>query len=98
MESSKEECESASTTLKIMKEEDEEEEDLFEINLEIVNNIPPPQYCWDTYFLPTTNTLLANCLLPIADVSCAVPMVSSSPWSGISEDQPTFLHGNKMKA
>lgn len=58
-------------------EEDEEEEDLFEINLEIFNKIPPPEYCWESYFTATTtsNTLLANCLLPIADVSSAVPMV-----------------------
>ncbi|KAK4396507.1 hypothetical protein Sango_1487300 [Sesamum angolense] len=60
-------------------ENDEEEEDddgdLFEINLEVVNKIPPPHY-WESYFTATTNTvLLANCLLPIADVSSAVPIV-----------------------
>ncbi|KAL0410093.1 UNVERIFIED_CONTAM: hypothetical protein Slati_3599000 [Sesamum latifolium] len=56
-------------------EEEEDEGDLFEINLEIVNKIPPPHY-WESYFTATTNTvLLANCLLPVADVSSAVPMV-----------------------
>ncbi|KAL7096639.1 hypothetical protein ACP275_10G091400 [Erythranthe tilingii] len=63
---------------RVFKPEDEEEEDLFEINLEIVNNFPPPQYCyWESYFnfTASSNALLANCLLPIADVSCAVPTV-----------------------
>ncbi|KAL7137388.1 hypothetical protein ABFS83_10G088400 [Erythranthe nasuta] len=58
--------------------EEDDDEDLFEINLEIVNKIPPPQYYfWDSYFNFTTSSsaLLANCLLPIADVSCAVPTV-----------------------
>ncbi|KAJ4829120.1 hypothetical protein Tsubulata_035896 [Turnera subulata] len=50
----------------------EEEEELFEINLEAVNSIPPPHY-WESYFTATRSALLANCLLPIADVSCAVP-------------------------
>ncbi|CAA2995191.1 Hypothetical predicted protein [Olea europaea subsp. europaea] len=54
-------------------EEEEEEGDLFEINLEVVNKIPPPQYYWDSYFT-TSDTLLANCLLPISDVSRAIPM------------------------
>lgn len=64
----------------IIKVEEDEEEDLFEINLEIVNDIPPPQYEWESYFTAaTSNTvLLANCLLPIADVSCAVPMTITS--------------------
>ncbi|KAL8039709.1 hypothetical protein ABFX02_10G053900 [Erythranthe guttata] len=59
-------------------EEEEDDEDLFEINLEIVNKIPPPQYYyWESYFNLTTssNALLANCLLPITDISCAVPTV-----------------------
>ncbi|KAL2250767.1 UNVERIFIED_CONTAM: hypothetical protein Sindi_2199000 [Sesamum indicum] len=56
-------------------EEEEDEGDLFEINLQVVNKIPPPHY-WESYFTATTNTvLLANCLLPVADVSSAVPMV-----------------------
>ncbi|XP_041026702.1 uncharacterized protein LOC121266918 [Juglans microcarpa x Juglans regia] len=54
---------------------DMEDEDLFEINLEAVDSIPPPHY-WDSYFTATGNALLANCLLPISDVSVAVPIVS----------------------
>ncbi|KAG2682946.1 hypothetical protein I3843_10G008600 [Carya illinoinensis] len=54
---------------------DMEDEDLFEINLEAVDSIPPPHY-WDSYFTATGNALLANCLLPISDVSGAVPIVS----------------------
>ncbi|KAL8516920.1 hypothetical protein ACS0TY_015244 [Phlomoides rotata] len=80
--------------IKLKEEEEEEDEDLFEINLEIFNKIPPPQYEWESYFTAaTSNTLLANCLLPIADVSCAVPMTVSSgnaapPWLGTTEDKP----------
>lgn len=99
MEGGKEECESAHKMME-MEEEEEEEGDLFEINLEIVNKIPPPQYYWETII--TTNTLLANCLLPIADVSCAVPIVvtaASLPRPAITQDQPTSnFHYNKMKA
>lgn len=65
------------------KEEEEEEEDLFEINLEAVNSFPPPQNYWESYFATTGTTtssssacgaLMANCLLPISDVSNAVPI------------------------
>ncbi|KAL3536126.1 hypothetical protein ACH5RR_004587 [Cinchona calisaya] len=72
-----------------VEEEEEEEEELFEINLEVVNSIPPPQYYWEScYFTATTatnncnnnnnNVLLANCLLPISDVSNAVPAVAEA--------------------
>ena len=54
-------------------DDDDDDDDLFEINLEAVNTIPPPHY-WESCFTRTGNTLLANCLLPIADVSSAVPM------------------------
>ncbi|OAY42891.1 hypothetical protein MANES_08G024300v8 [Manihot esculenta] len=56
--------------------EDEEEEELFEIDLESVDRIPPPHY-WESYFTATGSALLANCLLPIADVSNAVPTTST---------------------
>ncbi|KAH7554062.1 hypothetical protein ACOSP7_028958 [Xanthoceras sorbifolium] len=56
---------------------EDEEEDLFEIDLEAVDSIPPPHY-FESYFTATTNTLLANCLLPISDVSSAIPMVSTA--------------------
>lgn len=62
----------------IEQEQEEEEEELFEINLEAVNSIPPPQYYWESYVTATSNTLLANCLLPISDVSSAIPIVSKS--------------------
>ena len=58
-------------------EEEEEEDDLFEINLDAVNTIPPPHY-WESCYTRTGNTLLANCLLPIADVSNAVPILVPS--------------------
>ncbi|KAK4281646.1 hypothetical protein QN277_013113 [Acacia crassicarpa] len=54
----------------------EEDEDLFEIDLEAVNAIPPPHY-WESYYTSTGNALLANCLLPISDISVAVPAGSS---------------------
>ncbi|KAK7278650.1 hypothetical protein RJT34_23684 [Clitoria ternatea] len=54
----------------------EEDEDLFEIDLEAVNCIPQPHY-WENYYTCTGNiALLANCLLPISDISSAVPVVS----------------------
>ncbi|XP_055808651.1 uncharacterized protein LOC129877194 [Solanum dulcamara] len=60
------------------KEEEEEEEEFFEIDLELVNNYfsASHNYNWESYFTASTSstcTLLANCLLPIADVSCAIP-------------------------
>ncbi|XVF55697.1 hypothetical protein PTKIN_Ptkin06aG0057900 [Pterospermum kingtungense] len=58
-------------------EEDEEEEELFEINLEAVDNIPPPHY-WEAFFTATSSALLANCLLPISDLSSAIPTVSTT--------------------
>lgn len=66
-------------------EEKEDEDDLFEINLELVENIPPPFY-WESCFTSTRSTLLANCLLPITDVSRAVPITMTAnhnllPWS-----------------
>ncbi|RDX91049.1 hypothetical protein CR513_27026, partial [Mucuna pruriens] len=49
----------------------EEEEDLFEIDLEAVNCVPSH---YESYCTSTGNiALLANCLLPISDVSSAVP-------------------------
>ncbi|KAF7818782.1 uncharacterized protein G2W53_024237 [Senna tora] len=58
----------------------EEEEDLFEIDLEAVNALPPPHY-WESYYSCSGsgngNALLANCLLPISDISVAVPACSS---------------------
>nr|XP_009800796.1 PREDICTED: uncharacterized protein LOC104246635 [Nicotiana sylvestris] len=62
----------------VEEEGEDEEEEFFEIDLEIVNNIPPPHY-WESYFTAaTSSTLLANCLLPISDVSCAIPAVAKA--------------------
>lgn len=55
--------------------ENQEEEELFDIDLELVNNIPPPNYYWESYLLSTGNALLANCLLPVTDLSNAVPFL-----------------------
>ncbi|XP_004249451.1 uncharacterized protein [Solanum lycopersicum] len=65
------------------KEEEEEDEEFFEIDLELVNNYfsTPHNYNWESYFRATTTsscTLLANCLLPIADVSCAIPITTKA--------------------
>lgn len=51
----------------------EGDDELFEIDLEAVNTIPPPHYC-ESKFTSTATTLLANCLLPISDVSSAIPV------------------------
>ncbi|KAK4345787.1 hypothetical protein RND71_035963 [Anisodus tanguticus] len=64
----------------VEEEEEEEEEELFEIDLELVNNISPPHYNLESYFTTATSscTLLANCLLPIADVSSAIPTTTKA--------------------
>ncbi|KAL6998070.1 hypothetical protein U1Q18_008197 [Sarracenia purpurea var. burkii] len=55
---------------------EEEEEELFEIDLEVVTGIPQPET--KSYFTAaTSNALLANCLLPIAHLSSAIPMTSN---------------------
>ncbi|QCE05833.1 uncharacterized protein LOC114192610 [Vigna unguiculata] len=59
--------------------EPEEEEDLFEIDLEAVNCVSPPRFWESCCYTSTENVaLLANCLLPKSDVSSAVPAVCSS--------------------
>ncbi|KAJ0616293.1 hypothetical protein HanPSC8_Chr02g0073881 [Helianthus annuus] len=55
--------------------QEEDDEDLFEIDLEAVDNLPPPCY-WESCLTVTTNTLFANCLVPITDVSSAVPLAN----------------------
>lgn len=61
---------------------DMEDDELFEINLEAVNCIPPPHY-WDSYLTSTGNALLANCLLPISELSGAVPIASKDVSSAV---------------
>ncbi|CAK7329851.1 unnamed protein product [Dovyalis caffra] len=51
--------------------EEEGEEELFEIDFEVIDSLPPPQYNWENYFTASGSALLANCLLPIADLSTA---------------------------
>ncbi|XP_022144767.1 uncharacterized protein LOC111014377 [Momordica charantia] len=60
---------------------EEQDDELFEIDLEAVNSIVPPPHCSDSAytFFTAGAALLANCLLPIADVSNAVPMADSEP-------------------
>ncbi|CAL0317045.1 unnamed protein product [Lupinus luteus] len=59
----------------------EEDEDLFEIDLEAVNCIPPTHY-WDSHYISTENALLANCLMPISDISNAVPACNAVCFEG----------------
>ncbi|CAA7060870.1 unnamed protein product [Microthlaspi erraticum] len=63
-------------------EEDGEEDDLFEINLDAVSDTTssPPPYDWERPPAKTGSVLLANCLLPAAEISGAVPATSSA-WS-----------------
>lgn len=59
-------------------EEECEEDDLFEINLEVVKSSPP--YDWQRFPAKTGSVLLANCLLPASEISGAVPATSRA-WS-----------------
>lgn len=54
---------------------EEDDDDLFEIDLERVNCIPPLPY---NYFISTGEALLANCLLPISHISSAVPACNNA--------------------
>lgn len=60
---------------------EEDDEDLFEIDLEAVNSIIPPQpynYWENNYFISTGEVLLANCLLPISHISSAIPACNNA--------------------
>ncbi|KAG2309177.1 hypothetical protein Bca52824_028925 [Brassica carinata] len=64
-------------------EEDVEEDDLFEINLEAVSDTQSsPRNASQIFPARTGSVLLANCLLPAADISGAVPATSGS-WSDL---------------
>ncbi|KVH90362.1 uncharacterized protein LOC112522191 [Cynara cardunculus var. scolymus] len=70
----KEHAASIKENVKEEEEEEEEEEELFEIDLEAVGDLAPPYY-WESYLTATADyTLFANCLVPVADVSSAIPM------------------------
>lgn len=63
----------------------EDEDDLFEIDLEAVNNTPPPGYQWGSYRTDNPGiALFANCLLPVADVSSAIPAAPVTAMSDVS--------------
>ncbi|KAK3445594.1 hypothetical protein EUGRSUZ_A01506 [Eucalyptus grandis] len=87
---------------------EDEEDDLFEINLDAVDKTPPPNYFWDDAYCfaaaavavaaaGSGTTRFANCLLPVEEVSSAVPAKSSDEvprsssrrWS--FADTPRFL-------
>ncbi|KAK1389642.1 hypothetical protein POM88_017820 [Heracleum sosnowskyi] len=64
---------------------EEEEEELFEINLDVLDKMPAPRYnYWENHTDSSAKSsstankfaLLANCMLPVSDLSCAVPMAS----------------------
>ncbi|KAF6165971.1 hypothetical protein GIB67_012868 [Kingdonia uniflora] len=57
--------------------EEEEDDELFEINLEAVSSIPPPMY-WEGCVTSTGSALFSNCLLPVSHVSSAVPITSAN--------------------
>lgn len=70
------------TIIHLLEDEEDDEEELFEIDLAAVDSFPPPRYCWDDddgrFTAATSSALLANCLLPIAQLSCAVPMAAKA--------------------
>lgn len=62
-------------------EDGEEEDDLFEINLDSVSDALSSRRCdFPRFPARTGSVLLANCLLPAADISGAVPATSRA-WS-----------------
>ncbi|KAK9127743.1 hypothetical protein Syun_016540 [Stephania yunnanensis] len=67
----------------VLVSEEDEDDELFEIDLKVVDNIPPPLYL-EGYFTRTSSALLANCLLPLAVISSAVP-ADSFGGKGIEE-------------
>lgn len=51
------------------------DEDLFEIDLDFLDNIPPPEH-YEAHLTADGIVLLANCLLPVDDISSAIPIKS----------------------
>lgn len=62
---------------------EEDEDDLFEINLELVTSQKGEFHS----VAASRNVLLANCLLPVADISSATPIESS----GLKKELCSFL-------
>lgn len=77
-------------------QEDDDDEDLFEIDLDAVCDLPPPYY-WESCLTVTANTLFANCLVPITDVSSAVPMANpkdtNQAWLGPGSRRVIWVRG-----
>lgn len=74
--------------------EEDSEDDLFEINLEAVSDTTTsPRYDWQRFPARTGSVLLANCLLPAADISCAVPATSRG-WSDLVWFRGVLYVGN----
>lgn len=65
---------------------EEDEEDLFEIDLEAVNCISQHYntYWESNYFTSSRDALLANCLLPISHISSAIPACNAMSFLGNS--------------
>lgn len=90
--------------------EDEEDDDLFEINLEAVDETPPPDYFWDdisSCFAAAAaratiggggTTRFANCLLPVEEVSIAVPAKSFDEVPGSSSRRWSFTEASRFLA
>lgn len=67
---------------------DEEDDELFEIDLDSVGDLP--EYFWEESRVrigATGKALLANCLMPVSDLSAAVPIITGAgfPFSGPGE-------------
>lgn len=58
----------------------QDDEELFDIDLDLVDSIPLPNYYWESYILSTGTALLANCLLPVTHLSTAIPVNSGEPY------------------
>ncbi|KAF8042898.1 hypothetical protein BT93_A1277 [Corymbia citriodora subsp. variegata] len=75
---------------------EDEEDDLFEIDLDAVDKNPPPSYFWDdaSCFAAAAagggTTRFANCLLPVKEVSSAVPAKSFDEVPGSSSRRWSF--------
>ncbi|KAI6697854.1 hypothetical protein NL676_017973 [Syzygium grande] len=88
-----------------VEELEDEEDDLFEINLEAVDKTPPPNYFWDdtSCFAATTaaatsggTTRFANCLLPAEEVSSAIPAKSFDELPGCSSWRLSFAETSRF--
>ncbi|CAJ2672693.1 unnamed protein product [Trifolium pratense] len=72
---------------------EEDDEDLFEIDLEAVNYINPPLYnFWENnHFISTGEALLANCLLPKSHISSAIPACNNNNAVSLARNTNVFV-------